>query len=434
MNFLPHQLVVLDRARPILEKHGVVVLGLACRLGKSFIALQLANEKAKGREILIVTKKKAISSIQNDAAELGVQCVVTNYESLHKYTGRPAVVVVDEFPCLSAVGKPSLTARAVRAIIDRAKTEYVLMLSATPAIESSAQWANSFWAVNRGPWMEYKSFFRWFDQYGIPCPVRTAGGILRETYKKVLYKVATEVAPFCVTMTQADAGFSVEAQIVVHQVDDAGAAQNFHKRLRDNGLVRFFCGERGEGEGRVVIAESPAAVLQKSAMFCGGTLIDDAGEPLEVEHGGIGLGPNDVGCAKLRYLAAKLRSGVPVAIFTNYIHERVLISRYFTARGWVVTDDLDTFRAGRATMFVGSITSLSKGVDMSWHLGVFVLYSLTFSGEVFYQITQRMNKFSRVDPIKVHVLTIKNSIEAKILAAVSAKQNFNEKFLRGCRT
>lgn len=423
MNFLPHQLVVLERARPILEKPGVVVLGLACRLGKSYIALQLANEKAKGREILIVTKKKAISSIQNDAAELGVQCVVTNYESLHKYDGRPAVVVVDEFPCLSAVGKPSLTARAVRAIIDRANTEYVLMLSATPAIESSAQWMNSFWAVNRGPWMAYKSFFSWFADYGIPCPVRTAGGILRETYKKVLDKVALEVAPFCVTMTQAEAGFAVEAQIVVHRVDDGGSANNFHSKLKSDGLVRFWV----DGVERVVIAENPAAVLQKAAMYGGGSLLDDAGVPFEIPEAGLGA-------PKLRYLNAKLKVGVPVAIFTNFIFERVIISRYFTARGWVVTDDLDTFRERRATMFVGSITSLSKGVDMSWHLGVFVLYSLTFSGEVFYQITQRMNKFSRIDPIKVHVLTIKNSIEAKILAAVSAKQNFNEKFLRGCRT
>jgi hypothetical protein len=219
-------------------------------------------------------------------------------------------------------------------------------------------------------------------------------------------------------MTQAEAGFAVEAEVVVHSIDDGGAAAAFYKQLRNDGLVRFG--------SHVVVAENPAALHQKAAMYAGGTLIEadevggDEGVPFETGK-----------TTKLDYLASKLKRGVPVAIFTNFIHERQLIIRFMSERGWKCGEDIEAFKAGEISMFVGSITSYSKGVDMSWHVGIFIIYSLTFSGEVFYQIKQRMNKYTRVDPIKVHVLTIKNSIETKILAAVSAKQNFNEKFIRG---
>jgi SNF2 family DNA or RNA helicase len=91
---------------------------------------------------------------------------------------------------------------------------------------------------------------------------------------------------------------------------------------------------------------------------------------------------------------------------------------------------MDAFKTGAFNVFVGSIKRFCEGIDLAWLNGSMILYSLTFSGSTYEQILNRMNRFDRIEPIKVHVLLVKNSIEEKIFAAVSNKKNFNTTFMK----
>ena len=411
MNFLPHQTKALDLARPILRAHGVVVLALGCRCGKSFISLQLASEVANGGKILFITKKAALGSVRNDAAELGVEIVATNYESLHKLEVGPwAVVIFDEFHRVGAYPKSCLAAKAIQRITGPAKC---ILLSATPAIESGAQWFHAFWATNRGPWAAYRSFYKWHKDFGVPGSIFIAGGQEVKTYDEVRPEVLTHVLKYCVSMDQQEAGFKQKTQVIVHKIDN-NLAVKFGAEIKENGLVRI-------GE-RVVLAENPAAILQKSAMACGGTLIDDQGEAF-ICHG---LGEN----VKIDYMAKKLDKNKQFAIFTQYIFERDHIINGLRLRGFECGDDMDEFKAGAFKIFVGSIKRFCEGVDLSWLNGAMIIYSLTFSGSTYEQILNRMNKFDRIDPIKVHVLLVAGSIEEYVFKAVSEKKNFNTAFYK----
>ena len=410
MELRAHQKRACDMARPILEKLGVVLLALEPRLGKTLCALTLAREV--GGRVLFVTKKAAIGSVEGDSRLMGGwgdDLVVVNYESLHKVKfGGFSVVVIDECHRISAPKKPCKAARQIRGIC--AGAAKVIMLSGTPAIESSAQWFNIFWATARGPWVEFGSgimaFYSWFKKggYGIPSPIRIAGGQEVESYKRVIDAVADEVRPYAVCMTQSDVGFKQRARVIPHLIDDP-VALSIGERIKRAGIWQD------------VIAENPAAILQKQAMACGGTLLNDEGDVVLTGSR-----------AKLEFLASKLQGGRQYAIFTQYIAERSFLKLGLQELGFSVTFDMDEFRGGGAQCFVGSIKRYCEGFDLSWLDGAMVLYSLTFSGSTYTQILDRMANWNREEDILVHVLMVRGSVEESIFKAVSNKQSFNEAF------
>ncbi len=411
-----HQQNAVDAARPILTDRGVVLLALEMRLGKTLCALQLASE-IEGN-ILFVTKKAAIPSILADSELMGGfgdRLTVCNYEGLHKLKfGGFSVVVLDEVHRLSAFPKPCKAARLVRGIC--AGAAKVVMLSGTPAIESSSQWFNIFWATARGPWVAFGSgpmaFYKWFKGggYGIPTPIRISGGQEVESYKRVSEVVASEVAPYAVCMTQQEVGFKQRAQVVPHLIDDSRAL-SLGDEIEREGILEI--------EDRAIVAENPAAILQKKAMICGGTVLDDDGEVLRIGNR-----------AKLDYMVERLSEDRQYAIFTQYIAERDLILDEMHKIGRSAGDDMEAFKAGDFDIFVGSIKRYCEGVDLSWLDGAMVIYSLTFSGSTYSQILDRMCNWERREPIKVHVLMVRGSVEEGIFDAVSSKQSFNESFYK----
>jgi len=404
----PHQEKAVEAAKPILERSGVVLLAMECRTGKTFCALELARMGSKGGRILFVTKKAAISSVVSDAELMGLEVTVTNYEALHKVDFTPSFMVYDECHRVGAFPKLGKAGKALRPLAMAANG--VVLLSATPAIESGSQWFNIFHSAGRGPFADYGSFYKWHRDFGIPAKIRIAGGQEVNDYSQVRPEVATNVTRYTVSMSQEEAEFKVRAEVVPHLID-APELVEFGDRIRRDGIIKI-------GE-RLIVAESPAAILQKSAMICGGTLIDEDGEAFP--HGPF---------SKLDYIIEKLKKdNKQHAIFTQYIHERELIMRSFGSS----TDDMEAFKNGEARIFVGSIKSYCEGVDLSWLSGSMILYSLTFSGSTYAQILERQNNYKRTLPIKIHVLMIRGSVEESIFKAVSNKQNFNNSFLKRCR-
>ena len=80
-----YQWEIIDKAVEICTKHNFVYLAMEVRTGKTLTSLGIAQ--ALGcRNVLFVTKKKAISSIQSDYELLNPSYGfrVINYESLHK--------------------------------------------------------------------------------------------------------------------------------------------------------------------------------------------------------------------------------------------------------------------------------------------------------------------------------------------------------------
>ena len=97
MTLRDYQIRISDQAVDILKEHGLVYLALEPRTGKTLTSIVTAY-KFGAKNVLFVTKKKAIDDIVQQANDLGYQIrlFVINYEQLHKVDGDFDLVICDE--------------------------------------------------------------------------------------------------------------------------------------------------------------------------------------------------------------------------------------------------------------------------------------------------------------------------------------------------
>jgi hypothetical protein len=96
VNFRDYQLKIIDKGYEIITRSCFLYLSMEVRTGKTLTSLGIAA-KLNPENVLFLTKKKAISSISNDFALMGVDYDVINYESMHKLPKKKwDVVILDE--------------------------------------------------------------------------------------------------------------------------------------------------------------------------------------------------------------------------------------------------------------------------------------------------------------------------------------------------
>ena len=120
MKFRDYQIQIINKATAVISKHRFVYLSMQVRTGKTLTSLGVA-QKLNVSRALFVTKKKAISSIEDDYQKLNPQYNLTciNYESLHKVEGDFDFLVLDEAHTLGAYPKPSKRTKLVKELIKK---------------------------------------------------------------------------------------------------------------------------------------------------------------------------------------------------------------------------------------------------------------------------------------------------------------------------
>jgi len=137
------------------------------RTGKTLTSLGIADSMGC-KNVLFVTKKKAMSSIQSDYDMMSPSFSVTiiNYESLHTIKDFTFdMIVCDEAHSMGAFPKPSERAKLVKDFILKNKNPYVVLLSGTPTPESYSQMYHQVYGIKNNPFKEYKNFYRFCDDY-----------------------------------------------------------------------------------------------------------------------------------------------------------------------------------------------------------------------------------------------------------------------------
>jgi len=115
MTLRDYQISISDKAAQCLHDYGLCYLAMETRTGKTVTAFEVIR-RFGAKNVLFVTKKKAIKSIEGDYSRYSDQfkCTVINYESVGKCGGGYDLVVCDEAHSLGKLGKP---AKRVRDII-----------------------------------------------------------------------------------------------------------------------------------------------------------------------------------------------------------------------------------------------------------------------------------------------------------------------------
>ena len=401
----PYQTEAAHQLTRLLMDHRVAYLRGEVRTGKTLTAFQAAR-LLHATKVLVVTKKKAIASIVKDAAAIGVEATVTNYEQLPKLKGTTwDLLIVDEAHGVGAYPKPSKRFKDLRQL------HYfrLLLMSGTPSPESYSQLYHQF-ALGPAPWPAYKNFYRWAERYVRVKDKRVGTGTVVKDYSDAIEAlVLRDIQPLTVNITQEQAGFTTQIEEQVHRVEMLPRTYRLARRIMRDGVV-------GKPGRRVVLADTAVKELSKLHQIYSGTVITES-------HGAIAFDNS-----KVLYISQHLCKG-KTAILYKFQAEGQMLKAAFDGR-W--TDSPEEFNASDK-VYIGQVQSSREGVNLS-SADDLVFFSIDHSALSYLQGRDRASYLGRDRANRVHWLFASRSIEPSIYKLVRNKEDYTTTHYRRDRS
>jgi superfamily II DNA or RNA helicase len=283
-----------EQGLQILQAYKIVYLAMEVRTGKTLTALNIASNYG-ARSVLLLTKKKAIASIQKDfeALQPGFDLYVTNYEAVHTLTMMNFdLVILDEAHCLSQFPIISERTKLVKKICEN---KPIIYLSGSPTPESFSQIFHQLHVSSFSPFAEYKNFYTWAKDYVFIKKKYYYNREMNDYKSANQSKIETETRHLFLSYTQAEAGFTQMVQEFVLKVKMKESTYWLASRLRAR---RVHIGKNGEE----IIADTEVKLMQKLHQIYSGTVLDEKSELICFDN------------TKAKFIAEKF-AGKKIAIF-----------------------------------------------------------------------------------------------------------------------
>jgi len=213
IQFRDYQTDIIKTGTEIISKSGFLYLAMEVRTGKTLTSLGIA-ENIGSKNVLFITKKKAISSIESDYKALvpPYDLLAINYESLHKIPNTKwDLIICDEAHSMGAFAKPSKRACQVKDLINLTKAK-VILLSGTPTPESYSQMYHQVYGIPNNPFKEFTNFYKFCSKF-VNVKTKMINGLVMKDYSNGLDTIVQAMAPFTINYTQAEAGFFYELSL-----------------------------------------------------------------------------------------------------------------------------------------------------------------------------------------------------------------------------
>jgi len=397
-----YQQAASDKLVAILTARRIAYLRGEVRVGKTLTAMQVVKSMGFG-SVLVVTKKKAIASIEKDRDAMHLTDIVTviNFEQLHKYHGRTfALLIVDEAHGVGTYPKPSKRFKDLQGIHRSA----VLLMSGTPSPESYSQLYHQF-ALGAAPWGGYKNFYRWADRYVNIREKRVGTGTVVKDYSGARAEdVLRDIEPLTVTVTQAQAGFETQIIETVHKVQMLPRTYRMARRIMKDGVIGKF---RADGKaGRTVLADTGAAQLSKLRQLYSGSVITE-------HHGAVIFDRSKVDYIKTTFTQK-------VAIMYAFAAEGKMLREAYGDRA---TESPEEFNADPSKVFIGQVRASREGVNLSSADDV-VFFSVDYAALSYIQAIDRASYLGRTRENRVHFILAAGGIEEKVFKIVKSKTSY----------
>lgn len=395
-----YQIDISTRATDILRQYGVVYLSMEIRTGKTLTALQTAKN-VNADQVLFVTKKKAISSIDKDVKLMGsgVDIVITNYEQLHKIQPGFDVIIVDEAHSLGAFPKPSQRAEELKRICGNGCK--IIYLSGTATPESYSQFYHQFWITNKSPWVEYSNFYKWAKDYVALQKLYVYGRELNDYSDANEEKIRQDIAPFFISYSQEEAGFEQLVQDIPLYVPCPVNVALAVKILKMDRVLPTKTGHE-------ILADTAVKLMSKCHQLYSGSVIAEDGTQIPF---------NDF---KARFIKEKFQ-GQKIAIYYKFQAEKKMIEVVFLER---ICETPEQFNEGPPeSVYISQIQSGREGVDLRT-ADALVMYNIDYSALSYWQARGRLQSKDRASEAKVYWIMTDGGIEQKIYEAVQGKKDY----------
>tara|TARA_R110000824_G_scaffold330327_2_gene517126 strand:+ start:846 stop:2078 length:1233 start_codon:yes stop_codon:yes gene_type:complete len=405
MKFRDYQEKIIGQGSVILGKYGLLYLSMEVRTGKTLTSLGIC-EKIGAERVLFLTKKKAISSIEDDYKMMSpsFELQVINYESAHKINLGfcPDIVIADESHSLGAFPKPSSRAKRLKADLKTWKSKLILM-SGTPTPESFSQMYHQVYGCVTNPFSEYKNFYRWSDDYVNKKQIHYGYKVATDYSHANNNKVIEVMSPYTISFTQKEAGFkSVIDEEILH-VDMEERTYDLCKRLKKDKIL--------QGSDEVVLGDTGVKLMQKLHQIYSGTVIFESKKSVVLDY------------SKAKYIKKKFKDN-KIGIFYKFTAELKALKGIY---GDDLTTDLEEFNTTNKNIAL-QIVSGREGISLR-KAKYLVYYNIDFSATSYWQSRDRMTTKERMHN-KVYWVFSKNGIESKIYQAVNNKKDYTLKHFK----
>tara|TARA_B100000780_G_scaffold28420_1_gene18011 strand:+ start:1839 stop:3074 length:1236 start_codon:yes stop_codon:yes gene_type:complete len=399
MEFRDYQLEIIDKGADLIEKHGFVYLAMEVRTGKTLTSLGICD-KIGATNILFVTKKKAIGSIEGDYKMFNPKFAITviNYESLHKIDVVNQifdVVILDEAHGLGAFPKKSKRCESIRRLVAISKAK-VMLLSGTPTPESYSQIYHQVNFIPKNPFKQFVNFYKFAQKY-VDVKQRKINSFFINDYSCGKEEILDVMKPYMISYSQKEAGFVVQTDEEVLYVDIKEETRGLIRKIKKDLVI--------EGKEEVVLADTPVKLMTKVHQLCSGTIKFESGKSMVVDY------------TKAEYIHDKFKDQ-KIGIFYKFKEELAALKEVF---GDDLCTDLETFNSTDKSIAL-QIVSGREGISLR-QADSLVYYNIDFSATSYWQSRDRMTTKDRLHN-KIYWIFSKGGIEDDIYKAVVKKKDY----------
>jgi len=210
-------------------------------------------------------------------------------------------------------------------------------------------------------------------------------------------KIMAAIAPYVITFTQQQAGFSTEIEEEVLYVDMSEKTKMIVKKLEKDLVV--------EGKDEVILADTPVKLMQKLHQLWSGTVKFESGNSMVIDT------------TKAEFIKSIFLNN-KIGIFYKFKEELNVLSQVF---GDSLTTDLDEFDSTDKNIAL-QIVSGREGISLK-NADYLVFYNIDFSATSYWQARDRLTTMERKFN-KVYWIFSKGGIEDKIYKSVKAKKKY----------
>ena len=392
-----YQIDIIGKGTEIVRQYGFVYLAMEVRCGKTLTSLGIA-ERINSINVLFLTKKKAMSSIQSDYELLSpsYNLTVINYESLHKIPDTKwDLIVCDEAHSMGAFPKPSKRAVQVKDLIAKTKAN-VILLSGTPTPESYSQMYHQVYGIPNNPFREFKTFYKFCSKF-VKVTTKIINGLSMNDYSKGYDTIITEMEPFTINYTQEEAGFIAQTTEEIFDVDLKESTYKLIKQLTRDLVV--------QGKDEVILGDTPVKLMMKIHQLSSGTIKFESGKSMVLDT------------SKAEFIK-ETWEGCKIGIFYKFKEELNALKQIF---GDDLTTELDEFNSTDKNIAL-QIVSGREGISLK-KAEYLVYYNIDFSATSYWQSKDRMTTKERLEN-QVFWVFSKGGIEHEIYKAVTKKKDY----------
>ncbi|QDP57436.1 MAG: hypothetical protein Unbinned2299contig1000_37 [Prokaryotic dsDNA virus sp.] len=398
MEFRDYQLDIIEKGCRVLLDKGLLYLSMEVRTGKTLTSLGIC-EGVQASNVLFITKKKAISSIQSDYYMMApiFEIEIINYESLHKISDRKwDVIICDEAHSMGAFARASNRAKMVKKLLSKHKCKLILM-SGTPTPESFSQMYHQVYGHPNNPFAGYKNFYTWAKDYVNVTQRYINSQYVNDYSKGIETKILFAMQPYMISYTQKEAGFKSVIEEEVLEVDMSAKTYSMCKRLQKSLVL--------EGKQETILADTSVKLMQKLHQMYSGTVIFESGKSAVLDD------------TKAQFIHDNFY-GKKIAIFYKFKAELKALKSVFEDE---LTEDLEEFNTTNKSIAL-QIVSGREGISLK-EAKYIIYYNIDFSATSYWQSRDRMTTKTRLNN-KIYWVFSKGGIEHKIYKAVNKKKNY----------